>query len=185
MNRVGWSVAFVFSVVLGLYLFIIYDDEQPPSQTDSELSMTPTYEAINLDSKLYDDEGLLSHQVSADKMEHYQQLGFMVFDNPVYTVFLESGEPWRITAEEGTLYGSSRIQLEHNVKIINLNTTEFVKQIQTEYIEINLDQKTLFSDQEVEIFGDNYSVKSIGIQGNLATQQYELKQHVQSQYFPQ
>ncbi|GLR72847.1 LPS export ABC transporter periplasmic protein LptC [Agaribacter marinus] len=185
MSRIGLSIAIVFTVLLGLYMLMLFDDDKKINERVDELVLTPTYEAVNLDSKLFDENGVLSHQVAADKMEHYQPFGFMVFDNPVYTVFLESGEPWQITAEEGTLYESSKIQLERNVVISNLNTTEYVKEIKTEYIEINLTDKTIYSDQAVEMIGEDYNVRSIGILGNLATQQYELKQHVQTQYFPQ
>ncbi|MFT6269746.1 MAG: lipopolysaccharide export system protein LptC [Alphaproteobacteria bacterium] len=117
-------------------------------------------------------------------MEHYEALGFTVFHNPVYTLYLDNGQPWQVTAGEGTLYNNNRIQLEKNVNIVNLRSQEYIKQISTEYIEINLLDKTLSSDQKVTISGLNYEVNSIGIFGNLTTQQYELKEHVQTEFNP-
>jgi lipopolysaccharide export system protein LptC len=117
-------------------------------------------------------------------MEHYEALGFAVFQNPVYTLYLDDGQPWQVTAGEGTLYTNNRIQLEKDVKIVNLRSQEYIKQITTEYIEIDLQDKTLSSDQKVTISGLNYEVNSIGIFGNLTTQQYELKDHVQTQFNP-
>ncbi|MGQ8365278.1 LPS export ABC transporter periplasmic protein LptC [Glaciecola sp. 1036] len=185
MNRIGWSIALIFSAVIGLYLVILFDEEEAKTKANEDLIVVPTYQVVNLNSKIFDDNGILSHQVAATKMEHYQPLGFMVFDNPTYTVYMETGEPWQVTAEQGTLYENSRIQLERNVKILNLNEQEYVKEINTQYIEINLNDKTLLSDEPVEIVGENFNVKSIGIIGNLATQKYELKQHVRTFYSPQ
>ncbi|MEM0909525.1 MAG: LPS export ABC transporter periplasmic protein LptC [Pseudomonadota bacterium] len=182
MNRIGLSIALLFSAVFGLYLVILFSADKLEQAVIDDQSIKPTYRAINLNSKLYDDNGRLSHQVEAQSMEHYQPLGFMVFENPLYTVYLEESEPWQVTAEEGTLYENNRIQLERNVKIVNMNRFDYVKQISTDYIEINLDDKTLKSDSRVVISGDAFNVQSIGITGNLTTQQYKLTQNVQSTF---
>jgi lipopolysaccharide export system protein LptC len=159
------------------------EDEEIPSTSEGS-PLVPNYQAVNLNSKLYDKSGKLSHEVAAQKMEHYQELGFTVFDGPVYTLYLDDGEPWQISANEGTLYNNNRIQLEKNVKIVSLRTQEFVREITTEYIEINLQDKTLNSDQLVNISGPDYRVTSLGLIGNLTTQQYELKEHVQTIFYP-
>ncbi|MGK0371860.1 MAG: lipopolysaccharide export system protein LptC [Glaciecola sp.] len=184
MNRITWSIAFIFTAVLVLYLPILLEDEEQKIANSSDVELIPNYQAVNLNSKLYDKEGKLSHQVAAERMEHYEALGFTVFHNPVYTLYLDNGQPWQVTAGEGTLYNNNRIQLEKNVNIVNLRSQEYIKQISTEYIEINLLDKTLSSDQKVTISGLNYEVNSIGIFGNLTTQQYELKEHVQTEFNP-
>lgn len=184
MNRIGWSIALIFTAVALLYFPILFGDKEDALQDSNNLSLVPNYQAVNLNSKLYDKNGRLSHQVVADKMEHYEDLGFAVFDNPVYTLYIDDGQPWRVTASEATLTDDNTIKLEKNVKIVNLRSQEYVRQITTQYIKINLLDKTLFSDQLVEITGVDYSVKSIGLRGDLTTQQYELKQHVQTQFNP-
>jgi lipopolysaccharide export system protein LptC len=184
MNRIGWSLVLVFAAVLILYLPILLEDDSVQSGPRSDPSLIPNYQAVNLRSQLYDEEGRLSHQVAADKMEHYDALGFAVFENPVYTLFLDDGEPWEVTAQEGTLYANNRIQLEKGVKITNLRSDEYVKQITTEYIEIDIQEKTLSSNEMVTISGVNYDVTSVGLFGNLSTQQYELKEHVQTKFNP-
>nr|WP_136251839.1 LPS export ABC transporter periplasmic protein LptC [Ningiella ruwaisensis] len=184
MNRIGYSVAFIFTVVFLLYLPILLDDDVDTEISEDDSPLIPNYQAVNLNSKLFDKSGKLSHQVAAAKMEHYDELGFAVFEKPVYTLYMDDGEPWRITADEGTLYNNNRIQLEKNVKIVNLRTSEFVKEITTEFIEINLQEKTLKSDQIVNISGIDYRVQSIGLYGDLVTQQYELREHVQTKFYP-
>lgn len=184
MNRITWSIVLIFATVLALYLPILFEDNSDTLTQSGDLDLIPNYQAVNLNSKLYDKEGKLSHQVAAGKMEHYQALGFTIFENPVYTLFLDDGQPWQITAKEGTLYSNNRIQLEKDVKIVNLRSLEYVQQISTEYIEIDLQNKTLQSDQVVELIGQDYLVTSVGIFGNLVTQQYELKEHVKTQVNP-
>lgn len=184
MNRIRWSIALVFAAVLFLYLPILLEDDSQQTGPQSDPALVPNYQAVNLRSQLYDKSGRLSHQVAADKMEHYEALGFAVFENPVYTLFLDDGEPWQVTAEEGTLYTNNRIQLEKSVKITNLRSNEYVKRITTEYIEINIQDKTLSSNELVTISGVNYDVTSVGLFGNLSTQQYELKDHVQTKFNP-
>jgi len=107
-----------------------------------------------------------------------------LFEQPIYTLYLENGEPWQVSAEEAVLYENNRIKLDKNVKIINLQSNNFVKQITTEFIEINLQDKTLASDQSVKITGIEYEIQSLGIFGDLSTQQYELKEHVQTTFNP-
>lgn len=185
MNRAGWSVLFIFAAVGALYVSILFQDPKEESTEKGDRELIPNYSALNLNSKLYDKNGKLSHEVAADKMEHYEELGFAIFENPVYTLFLDDGQPWQITAQEGTLHNNNRIQLERNVKIVNLRSEEYVKAIATEFIEIDLESKTLFSDQVVEIKGQDYLVTSVGLFGDLVTQQYELKEHVKTQVNPQ
>ncbi|MFT4653603.1 MAG: lipopolysaccharide export system protein LptC [Kangiellaceae bacterium] len=184
MNRIKWSIALIFTAVLVLYLPILLEDEELKVADSSDLDSVPNYQAVNLNSKLYDKEGKLSHQVVAQRMEHYESLGVAVFHNPIYTIYLDDGEPWQVTASEGRLYTNNKILLKNNVKIVNLRSQEYIRQISTEYIEIDLLDKTLSSDQKVTISGLNYEVNSIGFFGNLTTQQYEFKEHVQTEFNP-
>lgn len=184
MNRIRWSIVVIFTTVFALYVPLLFEETFDETTEKGDRELIPNYSALNLNSKLYDKEGRLSHQVAAEKMEHYEELGFAIFENPVYTLFLDDGQPWQITAMEGTLYNNNRIQLERNVKIVNLRSEEYVKAIATEYIEIDLQSKTLFSDQLVEITGQDYLVTSVGIFGDLVSQQYELKEHVKTQVNP-
>jgi lipopolysaccharide export system protein LptC len=160
------------------------EEEQAPDVGQQD-AYQPTYKAINLRSALYDENGELTHRIFASEMEHYEQLGFVFFRQPQYTLYTsDSEQPWRLTADEGTLYDDNRIQLEQNVVIQSLSDTSFVKTITTDFIQINLDTKLMTSDQAVIIVGEEYQVQSNGFDGNLNTKQYELKQHVKTVYSP-
>ena len=161
--------------------------EEEPVLTSSEGldALKPAYKAKNLTTTLYNSEGQLNHKVFASSMEHYDQLGFVSFEQPSYTLYSSDADsPWVVTALEGTLYNNELIQLENKVNIENQSQDDFVKTITTEYIQINLDSKQMTSDQPVEIRGMQYVIQSNGFNANLRTQKYELIDHVHTTYSP-
>lgn len=184
MNRIGWSIALIFAAVLALYLPSLLKEDEPEVNTNQDMELVPNYQAVNLRSKIYDEDGRLSHRVVADKMEHYEELAFTVFENPVYTLYLKNGEPWQLSADEGVWYENNRIKLENNVTLVSLHPQKYINEISAEFMEIDLKDQTLKSDQLVTISGSNFIVTSIGIAGNLASQQYELKEHVKTKFDP-
>lgn len=185
MNRLSYSISALFILALATYIPTWLKEDDSPQQNTQEDAYKPTYQATNLRSALYDESGELSHRIFASKMEHFEQLGFVYFTQPQYTIYMEDDQrPWRVTAEEGTLYDDNRIQLERNVVITSLSDDEFVKTINTEFLQINLDTKVMTSDQAVTITGQDYQITSNGLNANLQTKHYELKQHVQTVYSP-
>ncbi|MCV2883657.1 LPS export ABC transporter periplasmic protein LptC [Aestuariibacter sp. AA17] len=185
MNRITLSILLLFMLVLGIYVPSWVSDEAAQKTPSVDESLRPNYQAHNMRSTFYNAEGELNHLVYAKKMEHYQLLGFTLFETPQYTIFVENqAEPWQLDAEEGTLYENEIIRLEHEVEIRTLSNKGYVQTIKTEFLEVNLKDRTMMSDQPVEITGQNFVIKSKGFTANLETQQYELKDHVQTVYAP-
>ena len=184
-NRLGLSISALFILALLMYV-PTWMEEQPETQGSSQNdALKPAYKAKNLTTTLYNQDGELNHKVFAESMEHYDQLGFVLFQQPKYTLYTESAtSPWVVTAREGTLYNNELIQLENSVIIENKTSDDFVKSLSTEYIQINLDTKQMTSDQPVEILGTQYLILSNGFNANLRTQEYELLDHVQTTYSP-
>lgn len=184
-NRLGLSISALFILAMLMYI-PTWMEEQPETLGSSENdALKPAYKAKNLTTTLYNQDGELNHKVFAESMEHYDQLGFVLFQQPKYTLYTESASsPWVVTAEEGTLYNNELIQLEDSVVIENQTSDDFVKSLSTEYIQINLDTKQMTSDQPVEILGTQYLILSNGFNANLRTQEYELLDHVQTTYSP-
>ncbi|MDO6565625.1 LPS export ABC transporter periplasmic protein LptC [Alteromonas sp. 1_MG-2023] len=184
-DRLGLSISVLFILALAMYI-PIWMEEDPTQQTDQGPdALKPAYKAKNLTTTLYNQDGLLNHKVFASSMEHYDQLGFVLFQKPRYTLYTDDAQsPWEVTATEGTLYNNELIQLENNVVIENQSVDDFVKTIRTAFIEINLYTKQMTSDQPVEIRGLQYVINSNGFNANLRTQEYELIDHVQTIYSP-
>lgn len=185
MNRLTYSISALFLLALATYMPTWLKEEETPQLSNEDDVLRPTYQAKNLRSAFYDENGKLSHRIFASEMEHFEQLGFVYFKQPQYTIYLDGNQtPWQVTADEGTLYDDNRIQLERNVVITSLSDDEFVKSISTEFLQMNLDSKVMTSDQAVVIEGQDYLIESKGLDANLETKRYELKQHVQTVYSP-
>lgn len=185
MNRVTLSIALLFVLVVATNLpqWLSEDEIIPVSET--ETAWQPNYQASEMLSTLFDTKGNISHQVYASKMEHFELLGFTLFKQPQYTIFVATQQtPWQVSANEGTLYETNRIQLENGVEIRNQDEQGFARSIRTEFMEVDLLDKTMESDQPVQIYGQHYVINSNGFTANLTTQQYELLNHVQTVYQP-
>lgn len=185
MNRLTISITLLFVLVSVIYLPSLLETEKQVPISEQEEAWQPNYQAKGMLSTLYDADGKISHQVYADKMEHYQLLGFTLFRQPKYTIFVQNqSEPWQVMAAEGTLYEDNRIQLETDVIILSQDEQGIGQTINTQFLEINLLHKTLTSDQPVAIRGEDYVINSKGLSANLETRQYELIDHVQTIYAP-
>lgn len=184
-NRLGLSISALFVLALLLYLPIWMEEEPETQERQSIDALQPAYKARNLTTTFYDGDGNRNHQIFATSMEHYDELGFVLFQQPEYTVYLdEQTSSWQVTAKEGTLYNDDLIQLDSDVMIKSLSDDPFVSTIATEFIEINLDTQKMVSDQPVVIRGTQYTINSNGFKADLETQEYELIDHVQTIYSP-
>lgn len=185
MTRTSVSISLLFILIVLIYLPDWLQKEPVIPAQQSEEAWEPNYKAQKMRSTLYNDEGEINHQVYAITMEHYQLLGFTSFTQPQYTIYVKNqDQPWHVVAAEGTLYEDNRIQLETDVEIRSQNKNGFVQTIKTDFLEINLQDKTLLSDQPVVITGQNFLINSNGLQGSLITLQFELTDHVQTQFAP-
>ena len=183
MNRIQLSIGLVFFILLMLYINFISPKNETIISDDTPEAWDPNYQARNMKSVFYSETGGINHKVFANVMEHYDMLGFTMFEKPEYTIYTdETDSPWQINAKEGTLYGDERIELEQNVLIRSLNQQDFVQLITTSYVEIDLIKKTAKSDQPVEIRGVDYVISGNGFKVNLLTRKLELNNHVETIY---
>ena len=184
MNRVSLGIAVLFILALALSLPSWLADEETNADSQTEEAWVPNYQATKMRSTLYNKFGEINHQVFAQKMESFDLLGFTLFAEPNYLLFAQSLHPWKVDAQEGTLYEDQRIQFETNVEITSLDKQGYIQVIRTDFVEVNLQDKTIYSDQAVEIIGPNYVINSNGFTASLETQRYELLDHVKTVYQP-
>ncbi|MDF2178473.1 LPS export ABC transporter periplasmic protein LptC [Aliiglaciecola sp. CAU 1673] len=183
INRLTLSIALLFVLILALNSHWWLPSEQTPTTKQGEEAWQPNYQATNMQTSLYNEQGALAHSIQAKRMEHYDLLGFTLFEQPQYRIFVDPDEPpWEVMADEATLYEDNRIQLETNVKIRSLNPEGFIQTIVTDFIEIDLNTKIMTSDEPVVISGQEYKINSNGFWADLNTKQFELRDHVQTIY---
>ncbi|UTP72827.1 LPS export ABC transporter periplasmic protein LptC [Alteromonas sp. LMIT006] len=185
MNRVGFSIFVLFILVIIVYNLPISVNSNKQQTNENQPSLlTPTYLAEELFSQRFNEAGLISHEINAKRMEHYAELGFMVFTQPRYTIFLADGSQYIISAQEGTLYDDNRMLLENNIVIQSQNETDFIQQISAEYIEMNLDTKALSSNSAIVLRGKEFSMHSNGLDANLAQKRFALLEHTHTEFKP-
>lgn len=184
MNRVTLCICVLFVLALGLSLPSWLKKDDDISELQTEEAWVPNYQASQMRSTLYDKMGHINHQVYATKMEHFDLLGFTLFKQPNYLLYAQSLHPWKVEAIEGTLYEDQRLQFETNVEITSLDEKGYIQVIRTNFVEVNLADKTMYSDQPVEIVGPNFVINSNGFTASLETQRYELLDHVKTVYQP-
>lgn len=183
MNRTTLSILLLFVLILLLNAPLFEEKPDVRPQDSRPEAWNPNYQARNMQSTLYNKQGEVNHEVFATSMEHYDMLGFTLFENPEYTIYTDRSEqPWKVNAVEGTLYEDNRIELEQKVIIESLSEDDFVKRIETDFIEIDLDTKTMQSDQMTIISGADFIITSNGFHANLLTRKFELINHVQTVY---
>lgn len=183
MNRLSLSIVLLFLLILLLNSQSWFGDTQKETSSDAEEVWQPNYLAEGMTSTLYNKFGQVNHKVFAEQMEHYEMLGFTLFKSPQYTIYIkDQPQPWHVTALEGTLYENNRIQLETDVEITSMDDEGFVRRITTNFIEIDLEAKTMMSDQAVNIMGKDFTINSNGFTADLETQKFELLNHVQTLY---
>jgi lipopolysaccharide export system protein LptC len=184
MNRLTLCIGVLFILALALSLPSWLAEEEVKVDSQTEEAWIPNYQATKMRSTLYDKLGQINHQVFAQKMESFDLLGFTLFKQPNYLLFAQSPHPWRVDVQEGTLYADKRIQFETNVEITSLDEKGYIQVIRTNFVEVNLVDRTMYSDQPVEIVGPNYVINSNGFTASLETQRYELLDHVKTVYQP-
>jgi lipopolysaccharide export system protein LptC len=183
MNRTYLLASLLFLLALISYLFLDWQEQQTKPQADTEMELIPDYVAQRLTSKIYNENGKLSHKVSANRMEHYELLDFTHFEFPIYTLYPERGElPWQISANEAVLYSNNKIVLEDRVLLKATDINSPIREIHCKYLEMDLTANIITSDQAIIIQGSDFTMYGSGLEVDLNSSTMKLKQHVQTVY---
>jgi len=173
--------------------------------------LTPDFIAEALKSKIYTETGQLSHEIMADRMEHYASLEVTHFELPNYTLFPKSSStrnalntpstkdgtlanplpssrpkkishPWKLSAKEATLYKNNRVILNHRVHLKATDEDSLIQEIYCKYLELDLNTNIISSDQTVMVQGKDFTMYGSGLIIDLNTKQMTLTEHVRTIY---
>lgn len=75
-----------------------------------------------------------------------------------------------------------KVKLNDNVKIVNLTNNEYVKQVTTTHVELDILAKEVSTPAKVYVEGPTYDLQGRGLVGNLSTEQLELLEEVHGIY---
>ena len=180
--RIILSVLLISCMVWLWYPYFTQVDIVADEQT--QVIARPDYTAIELKQTAYNDQGKVSHKVTAVKMELYQQLGFTFFEKPIFTLYNEQ-QTWRINADEATLYDDRQLVLEGNVKALNLVDNAMIDTITADSINVDIKLLTMQSQQPVVITGPNLKIIGKGLEADLKTEVIKLINNTRTIYYDQ
>lgn len=162
--------------------------EEVPVQAESEQQI-PDFTAENLVTRIFESNGRLSHRIRAEHMAHYSQQKLTELTAPVYISHLENqpegtGELWQVKARTGRFYNDEKLELMSNVEVTNLSNTGYIRNIETDYLAIDLISQKMYTESAVVISGPQFQIRGVGLTVDLESQQLELIQHVETVYYP-
>ncbi|MFC3033009.1 LPS export ABC transporter periplasmic protein LptC [Pseudoalteromonas fenneropenaei] len=179
------ALLLVFFIAIMAWLWYPYlNSNIVASKPENELLVTPDYIAMDLQQSAYNKIGKLSHSVKAQKVEMYQGLGFSHFQYPIFTIYNQQ-QSWQLTANEATLYENNTLILEGNVVATNQGEASMVEKITAAHIRVDINNKTLLSEQPVVISGPNLTITGKGLHADLNTDIIELNNHTRTTYYDQ
>ena len=180
--RIILSVLFISCMVWLWYPY--FTQVNLPQQTEADIIAKPDYTAIELKQTAYDENGKISHKVTAARMELYQELGFTFFDEPIFTLYNDK-QTWRINANEATLYEGRQLILEGNVVASNLTDNAMIDKINADNIQVDIKLLTMQSEQPVIVTGPNLKITGKGLEADLKTEVIKLINHTRTIYYDQ
>jgi lipopolysaccharide export system protein LptC len=180
--RIILSVLFISCMVWLWYPY--FTQVNLPQQTEADIIAKPDYTAIELKQTAYDENGKISHKVTAARMELYQELGFTFFDKPIFTLYNDK-QTWRINANEATLYEGRQLILEGNVVASNLTDNVMIDKINADNIQVDIKLLTMQSEQPVIVTGPNLKITGKGLEADLKTEVIKLINHTRTIYYDQ
>lgn len=181
MNRLGTAVIALLSLVAAWFWFA---PEQTTLKITEDNELMPDYIAEQVVLRLYDDQGYLADLMQADRLEHFEQLGFTQFEQPRYTLFNEQHIPsWEMSSRFAVWFPEDKIMLEQDVILLNLIPGQLVDRIDSVELSILLPEKTVTTHEAVSIKGPGFIIKGIGLQANLEQKSLQLTSHLETRYY--
>ncbi|WNO62177.1 LPS export ABC transporter periplasmic protein LptC [Rheinheimera sp. MMS21-TC3] len=173
-------------LVLALVLTASYLWFKPDNNTalvSADQKLQPDYIASEISRTLYNDQGYKTDSVTAVRLEHFDQLGFTHFEQPIYTLYNNQHQPsWTAHSQTATWYPEDRIILEHKVIIESLLQNELIERIETDTLEMLFPDNRLQNNQPVRVIGKGFIIEGVGIQADLTNKTLHLLQHNKTVY---
>ncbi|CCQ10384.1 Uncharacterized protein YrbK clustered with lipopolysaccharide transporters [Pseudoalteromonas luteoviolacea B = ATCC 29581] len=182
MNQARVLLLIAFLAILSWLWTPILTQTQDTWKEDADTLARPDYIATDLKQSMFNEQGQLTHTVNAVKVEMFQELGFSHFQAPIFTLYNQE-QNWQLTANEATLYENNTLILEGHVVATNMDDTSMISHINAEHIRVDIQNKTMLSEQPVTILGPNLTIKGQGLLADLNTDSIELNNHTRTIYY--
>lgn len=169
-------------LIASLALWQWLDGDEPEAPTARGLGR-PDFTASRLYNVSYSEEGMPEYRIYANSMDFYTDSNITRFEQPLILVYPDQLQPvWQITADQAKVLRQQNVAFHDNVVIRNLSRNEYVKDLLTKFVSIDLNQQTMHSDQQVTVLGPSYQLIGTGMDGDLAEETVHLLNDINAVY---
>jgi lipopolysaccharide export system protein LptC len=177
-----WAmVIFILSAIA--YAVTQWRNDNDKSSNILDNDLTPDFIAESLKSAIYNEKGQLSHEIEAARMEHYSPLKLSHFESPHYTLYpTDNSSPWHVNAQEATLYNNNNVILKSKIRITTSAKDGLIQEIHGKTLELDLNTNIITSDQEIIVYGKDFTLTGSGLMIDLNTTQMTIKKHGKTIY---
>ncbi|MCC5826123.1 LPS export ABC transporter periplasmic protein LptC [Alkalimonas sp.] len=177
-----WSTLLLLLALLAVAWYW-YDRSDEASAPLTERELIPDFVAEQLTRIVYDEQGQLSELMQASRMEHYDLLGFTQLEQPVFTLLDRTHNlSWQASSNTAVLYPDDKLILDGAVLLQNLASGDLIDRVQTSYLEMLLASEQFVTDEDVQIFGDGFTIFGRGLRASIVQQTIEIEHHLRTDY---
>jgi lipopolysaccharide export system protein LptC len=179
----GWQQLGLLLLLLAAISYWWHSSSEDSASITTERELIPDFIAEQLTRTVYDEDGQLSELMQAERMEHYEWLGFTQLEKPVFTLLDRAHNlSWQASSVSAVLYPNDKLILDGEVLLQNLTAGDLIDRVQTSYLEMSLHSEQLSTEEEVTIFGSGFFMHGLGMQANLNEQTIFIKHHIRTEY---
>lgn len=162
--------------------------------SEDELSSRfPTFEATNIEGRLYNLQGKLSHSVFTKHLSYYKskdQLDMkdifgMVYDTSAQEEGSDKEEQnWQVTADQAIVVIHKSADLSGNVVFMPTNASSALKKVTTPELHYDLQANIIKSPSEIKMEGDAFINQGSNYEVDLNQKTFVLKDQPHATYYP-
>lgn len=145
--------------------------------------------AVNTTNITIAKDGLVKHQVHAERLMHYDKLEKTDFIKPYALMFNPNTPAWQLRADAGTAYHENTLEemeeldFSGNVVIWREAAPDLPRsEMQTEFLKFFPEKDFVETDQAVTFTYGQHTMSGVGMWANLNTQQVQLLNDVTGKY---
>ncbi|ATA20498.1 lipopolysaccharide export system protein LptC [Gibbsiella quercinecans] len=167
LSLIGWNMA------------DFDDDATAPVVNDKD----PTYQSQHTVTVVYNPTGKLNYKLVSEDVKYYTTDELSWFTAPVMTLFDDNAVAiWSVRSDRAKLTKDRMLYLYGHVEVDSLTTTSQLEKIKTDNAQVNLVTQDVMSDDEVTLYGTNFTSNGMKMRGNLRAKTAELIDKVKTNY---
>ncbi|MDC9719949.1 MAG: LPS export ABC transporter periplasmic protein LptC [Gammaproteobacteria bacterium] len=167
-------------ITLGLVFLVFWWWQQTTQEVaESEANWIPDYYLTHATISQYDDQGVLSSSISAERFTHIREFGTTDMIRPRFNLYLQDSSAWFGKAEEGLILDSgAQINLSGNVLVTNGPDILRPLSLKSQSLRLFPNQNYAESDDRVQLIGKHSHLTGKGMQLTLDSQRLLLLNQV-------